>query len=48
MKICGNEYPIPALTFANLCRLEEDFGLSINDITGQPLKFLAVFVAPCH
>lgn len=44
MKINGTEYTTPALTFANLCRLE-DFGLTVNDMAKRPLAFLAAFVA---
>ena len=44
MKINGTEYTTPALTFANLCRLEE-FGLTVNDMAKRPLGFLAAFAA---
>lgn len=44
MKINGTEYATPALTFANLCKLE-DWGLTVNDMARRPLGFLAAFVA---
>ncbi len=44
MKINGTEYTTPALTFANLCKLE-DWGLTVNDMAKRPLGFLAAFVA---
>lgn len=44
MKINGTEYTTPALTFANLCKLE-DWGLTVSDMAKRPLGFLAAFVA---
>lgn len=44
MKINGTEYAAPALTFANLCKLE-DWGLTVSDMSKRPLAFLAAFVA---
>lgn len=44
MKINNIEYTTPALTFANLCKLE-DWGLTVNDMAKRPLGFLAAFTA---
>lgn len=47
MKINNVEYTTPALTFANLCKLE-DWGLTVNDMAKRPLGFLpCVFITEC-
>lgn len=44
MKINGTEYTTPALTFANLCKMET-WGLTVSDMSKRPLGFPAAFVA---
>ena len=46
MKINNVEYTTPALTFANLCKLE-DWGLTVNDMSKRPLGLPCVFITEC-
>jgi len=43
MTINHKEYTAPALTFGNMCKLEQ-WGLAIGDLSSRPLGFLAGFV----
>jgi hypothetical protein len=39
MKLNGKEYDVPELNFSAVCAME-DWGLSLDDMEGHPLKFM--------